>query len=141
MQKAGFLTTRLTSKTSNKEAHSRSTALERSVINYMSILRSMYNYNIDADSHIICSLMVEQNQAIFDDLVNYIKIQRIIMKSLDPLRAKKIFIRKKLGHTAVSAIKASSVDLYRPGKRNLWELLKICKFYNGTPFTHMLTES
>ena len=27
-----------------------------------------------------------------------------IMKSLDPLRAKKIFIRKKLGHTAVSAI-------------------------------------
>ena len=33
------------------------------------------------------------------------------MKSLDPLRAKKIFIRKKLGHTAVSAIKASSVTL------------------------------
>ena len=27
------------------------------------------------------------------------------MKSLDPLRVKKIFIRKKLGHTAVSAIK------------------------------------
>ena len=36
---------------------------------------------------------------------------QIIMKSLDPLRAKKIFIRKKLGHTAVSAIKASSVTL------------------------------
>ena len=36
---------------------------------------------------------------------------QIIMKSLDPLRAKKIFIRKKLGHTAVSAIKASSVAL------------------------------
>ena len=35
----------------------------------------------------------------------------IIMKSLDPLRAKKTFIRKKLGHTAVSAIKASSVTL------------------------------
>ena len=33
---------------------------------------------------------------------------QIIMKSLDPLRAKKTFIRKKLGHTAVSAIKASS---------------------------------
>ena len=33
------------------------------------------------------------------------------MKSLDPLRAKKIFIRKKLGHTAVSAIKALSVTL------------------------------
>ena len=35
----------------------------------------------------------------------------IIIKSLDPLRAKKIFIRKKLGHTAVSAIQASSVTL------------------------------
>ena len=32
-------------------------------------------------------------------------------ESLDPLRAKKTFIRKKLGHTAVSAIKASSVTL------------------------------
>ena len=35
----------------------------------------------------------------------------IIMKRLDPLRAKKTFIRKKLGHTMVSAIKASSVTL------------------------------
>ena len=35
---------------------------------------------------------------------------QIIMKSLDPLRAKKTFIRKKLGRTAVSAIKASSVS-------------------------------
>ena len=35
----------------------------------------------------------------------------VIMKGLDPLRAKKTFIRKKLGHTAVSAIKASSVTL------------------------------
>ena len=35
----------------------------------------------------------------------------IIIKSLDPLRAKKTFIRKKLGHTMVSAIKASSVTL------------------------------
>ena len=35
----------------------------------------------------------------------------IIIKSLDPLRAKKTFIRKKLGHTMVSAIKASSVAL------------------------------
>ena len=33
------------------------------------------------------------------------------IKSLDPLRAKKTFIRKKLGHTMVSAIKASSVTL------------------------------
>ena len=30
-------------------------------------------------------------------------------KSLDPLRAKNTFIRKKFGHTAVSAIQASSV--------------------------------
>ena len=36
---------------------------------------------------------------------------QIIMKSLDHSRAKKTFIRKKLGHTAVSAIKASSVTL------------------------------
>ena len=35
----------------------------------------------------------------------------MIIKSLDPLRAKKSFIRKKLGHTMVSAIKASSVTL------------------------------
>ena len=35
----------------------------------------------------------------------------IKMKSLDPLKAKKIFIRKKLGHTAVYASKASSVTL------------------------------
>ena len=35
----------------------------------------------------------------------------IIMKRLDPLRAKKTFIRKKLGHTTLSAIKASSVTL------------------------------
>ena len=40
-----------------------------------------------------------------------LKQLQIIMKSLDPLRAKKIFIRNKLGHTAVSAIKASSVTL------------------------------
>ena len=37
--------------------------------------------------------------------------REIIIKSLDPLRAKKRFIRKKLDHTAVSAIKASSVTL------------------------------
>ena len=34
-----------------------------------------------------------------------------IIKSLDPLRAKKTLIRKQLGHTMVSAIKASSVNL------------------------------
>ena len=43
----------------------------------------------------------------FDLMYEYI----LIMKSLDPLRAKKTFIRKKLGHTAVSASKASSVTL------------------------------
>ena len=35
----------------------------------------------------------------------------IIIKCLDPLRAKKTFVRKKLGHTMVSAIKAPSVTL------------------------------
>ena len=34
------------------------------------------------------------------------------MKSLDPLRAKKIFIRKKLGHTAVSSISLISDHIY-----------------------------
>ena len=34
-----------------------------------------------------------------------------MIKGLDPLRAKKTFIRKKLGHTMVSAIKASSATL------------------------------
>ena len=49
----------------------------------------------------------------------------IIMKSLDPLRAKKIFIRKKLGHTAVSAIKAiisDPIDLAKGASG------KYCKF-------------
>ena len=35
----------------------------------------------------------------------------MIIKSLDPLRGKKTFIRKKFGHTIVSAFKASSVTL------------------------------
>ena len=40
------------------------------------------------------------------------QVSGIIMKSFDPfISAKKTFIRKKLGHTAVSAIKASSVTL------------------------------
>ena len=47
------------------------------------------------------------------DKIKLIQAQQIIMQSLDPLRAKKIFIRKKLGHTAVSAIKNSSVTLYK----------------------------
>ena len=38
-------------------------------------------------------------------------VSKIIIKSLDPLRAKKTFIRKKVGHTMVSAIKALSVTL------------------------------
>ena len=43
---------------------------------------------------------------IFIEITKY-----IIIKSLDPLRERKTFMRKKLGHTAVSAIKASSVTL------------------------------
>ena len=35
----------------------------------------------------------------------------IIIKSLDPLTAKKTFIRKKLGHTMVSAI--NNISLYK----------------------------
>ena len=54
------------------------------------------------------------------------KYTLIIMKSLDPLRAKKTFIRKKLDHTAVSAIKASSVTINRAtGARG-----KYCIFEN-----------
>ena len=52
---------------------------------------------------------------------------QIIMKSLDPLRAKKTFIRKKLGHTAVSATKASSVTL-KSGERSQRKILYIYKF-------------
>ena len=46
-----------------------------------------------------------------NDLDEIHMIHKIIMKSLDPSRAEKIFIRKNLGHTAVSAIKTSSVTL------------------------------
>ena len=54
--------------------------------------------------------------------------EQIIMKSLDPLRAKKTFIRKKLGHTAVSAIKASSVTPINLAKGAREKILYICKF-------------
>ena len=41
-----------------------------------------------------------------------INTRYVIMKSLDPLRAKKkTFIKRKLGHTAVLAIKGSSVNI------------------------------
>ena len=40
-----------------------------------------------------------------------IQEEQLIIKSFDLLRAKKTFIRKKLGRTMVSAIKASSVTL------------------------------
>ena len=43
--------------------------------------------------------------------IAFLYVLSIVMKRLDPLRAKKTIIRKKLGHTAVSAIKASSVTL------------------------------
>ena len=58
--------------------------------------------------------LLNKNQSCFAIFVlarNSLHAFEIIMKSLDPLRAKKTFIRKKLGHTAVSAIKASSVTL------------------------------
>ena len=54
------------------------------------------------------------------------------MKSLDPLRAKKTFIRKKLGHTAVSAISESITWQKEPveNTENLqfltWQSLYIC---------------
>ena len=50
-------------------------------------------------------------RCVFDDNLKIFFSNLIIMQSLDPLRAKKTFIRKKLCHTAVSAIKASSVTL------------------------------
>ena len=52
---------------------------------------------------------------LFQRKVAFITVRNnlIIIKSLDPLRAKKALIRKKLGHTAVSAIKASSVTLWQ----------------------------
>ena len=37
--------------------------------------------------------------------------KEMIIKSVEPLRTKKTFIRKKLGHTMVLAIKASPVTL------------------------------
>ena len=58
----------------------------------------------------ICGLRVLQHfpACVFSNKRRY---TLIIMKSLRALRAKKIFIRQKLGVTAVSAIKASSVTL------------------------------
>ena len=49
-------------------------------------------------------------------------------KSLDPLRTKKTFIRKKLGHTAVSAIQASSVTLLNLAKEARGRNWKFSKF-------------
>ena len=46
-----------------------------------------------------------------DENTDLLTTFEIIIKDLDPLRAKKTFIRKKLGHTMVSAIKASSLTL------------------------------
>ena len=44
-------------------------------------------------------------------MVVELSIYVIIIKSLDHFRTKKTFIRKKIDHTMVSAIKASSVTL------------------------------
>ena len=57
------------------------------------------------------------------------------MKSLDPLRAKKTFSRKKLGHTAVSAIKASSVTLYiwqkEPEENTVYLKILTCQSFHS----------
>ena len=56
----------------------------------------------------------------------------MIIKSLDPLRAKKTFIRKKLGHTMVSAIKASSVTLKIWQKELEGKYCESANFNNGS---------
>ena len=56
------------------------------------------------------------------------------MKGLDPLRAKKIFIRKKLGHTVVSAIKTSSVTLKTWPKKPAENTVYLHFFYYGSRF-------
>ena len=70
--------------------------------------------NKDADQ--LCGKHEADQRLCFRDIDSTIPLLlkseiSIIIKSLDPLRAKKTFIRKKLGHTMVSAIKASSVTL------------------------------
>ena len=59
------------------------------------------------------------------------------MKSLDPLRAKKIFIRKKLGHTTVSAIKASSETLQTWQKKPVENTVNL-QFLTGQSFQRLL---
>ena len=68
-------------------------------------------YSISLRSHFV-SVHVRQVDLYYaSEYFYHMTLSLIIMKSLDPLRAKKTFIRKKFGHTAVSAIKASSVTL------------------------------
>ena len=53
-----------------------------------------------------------QHDISFDQLTvlkHYLDVE-IIMKRLDPLRAKKTFKRKKMGHTAVSAMSVYSSE-------------------------------
>ena len=47
------------------------------------------------------NLLSENQLADFKETWYKASATQIIMKSLDPLRAKKIFMRKELGHTAV----------------------------------------
>ena len=56
----------------------------------------------------------------------------IMIKSLDPLRAKKTFIRKKLGHTMVSAIKSLISDPKNLERQSSQRLIcrKIPKYFN-----------
>ena len=65
----------------------------------------------NAPATFMCMMDMVFGDQNFQTVLIYLDDILIIMKSLDPLRAKKIIIRKKLGHTAVSAIKASSVTL------------------------------
>ena len=69
---------------------------------------------LDNPEPILALFLVHHNPNVTKTLANlYVTLTSgnpnhslIIMKSLDPLRAKKIFIRNNLGHTPVSAIKA-----------------------------------
>ena len=53
----------------------------------------------------------------------------IIIKSLDPLRAKNSFIRKKLGHTMVPAIKTSLVTLWNSAEIRTHPSFYCCPHY------------
>ena len=59
-------------------------------------------------------------------LLLFMVAHRVIMKSLDPLRAKKIVIRKKLGHTAEMA-------MYPKSKEGNWLFMVAQKIGSHVP--------